>query len=34
VKLAGWSIPGELRLFPNVERGDAEAWAAEGLDAA
>ncbi len=34
VKLAGWSIPGELRLFPNVERGDAEAWASEGLDEA
>jgi len=33
VKLAGWSIPGELRLFPNRERTQAEAWASEGLDA-
>jgi hypothetical protein len=33
VKLAGWSIPGELRVFPNGERGRAEAWASEGLDA-
>jgi hypothetical protein len=32
-KLADWSIPGELRLFPNRERGEAEAWASEGLDA-
>ena len=33
VKLAGWSIPGQLRLFPNREREQAEAWASEGLDA-
>ena len=33
VNLAGWSIPGELRLFPNRERTQAEAWASEGLDA-
>ncbi len=33
VKLAGWSIPGELTLFPNREREQAEAWASEGLDA-
>ncbi len=33
VKLGGWSIPGELRLFPNGERGEAEAWASEGLEA-
>src|SRR4249919_1854357 len=32
VKLAGWSIPGQLRLFPNRERVDAQAWASEGLD--
>ena len=32
VKLAGWSIPGELRLFPNREREQAEAWASEGLN--
>jgi hypothetical protein len=33
VKLAGWSVPGELKLFPNREREQAEAWAGEGLDA-
>ena len=33
VKLAGWSIPGQLRLFTNQEREQAEAWASEGLDA-
>ena len=33
VTLAGWSIPGELKLFPNRERKEAEAWACEGLDA-
>jgi hypothetical protein len=33
VKLAGWSIPGQLRLFPNRELEHAEAWASEGLDA-
>jgi hypothetical protein len=33
VELAGWSIPGELRLFPNREREQAEAWASEGLPA-
>ena len=33
VKLGGWSIPGELRLFPNRERVEAEAWASEGLHA-
>jgi SpoIIAA-like len=32
VTLAGWSIPGQLRLFPNREREQAEAWASEGLD--
>jgi SpoIIAA-like len=32
-KVAGWSIPGELKLFPNREREQAEAWASEGLDA-
>ncbi|MGZ4302658.1 MAG: STAS/SEC14 domain-containing protein [Gaiellaceae bacterium] len=32
VKLAGWSTPGELKLFPNREREQAEAWASEGLD--
>jgi SpoIIAA-like len=32
-KLAGWSIPGDVKLFPNREREQAEAWASEGLDA-
>lgn len=31
VKLAGWSIPGELKLFPSQEREQAEAWVGEGL---
>ena len=34
VKLAGWSVPGELKLFANRERERAEAWAGEGLSAA
>jgi hypothetical protein len=33
VTLAGWSIPGELKLFPNREREQAQAWASEGLEA-
>ena len=33
VTLAGWSISGELQLFSNRERGMAEAWASEGLNA-
>lgn len=33
VTLAGWSIRGELKMFPNREREQAEAWASEGLDA-
>jgi hypothetical protein len=33
VRLADWSIPGELQLFPNRDRKHAEAWASEGLDA-
>ena len=32
VKTAGWSVPGEIRLFANDERSDAEVWAAEGLE--
>jgi hypothetical protein len=32
VTVAGWSIPGKLKLFPNRERPLAEAWASEGLD--
>jgi hypothetical protein len=31
--IAGWSIPGELQLFSNRDREQAEAWASEGLDA-
>ena len=27
VKLAGWSVPGELKLLANREREQAEAWA-------
>jgi hypothetical protein len=34
VKVGGWSIPGELKLFPNRERKQAEAWASEGLESA
>ena len=33
VTLGGWSIPGELKLFPNRAREQAQAWASEGLDA-
>ena len=33
VTLAGRSIPGELKLFPNRLRELAEAWASEGLEA-
>ena len=33
VRLGGWSIPGELKLFSNRERERAKAWASEGLDA-
>lgn len=27
----GWMIPGEVRLFANSERGEAETWISEGL---
>ena len=33
VALGRWSIPGELKLFPNRERARARAWASEGLEA-
>ena len=33
VKGAGWTLPGELKLFSNAERAEAEAWVSEGLDA-
>jgi hypothetical protein len=29
---AGWSLPGELRLFSSAERAQAEAWIGEGLE--
>jgi hypothetical protein len=32
VSLAGWSIPGEVKLFPNRELEQATAWAIEGLE--
>ena len=32
VKSAGWSVPGQMRLFANRERAAAEAWVSEGLD--
>jgi hypothetical protein len=31
VKAAGWSIPGEMKLFSNAERAEAEAWVSEGI---
>jgi hypothetical protein len=33
VKAGGRSVPGELRLFSDAERGAAAAWVAEGLEA-
>jgi stage II sporulation SpoAA-like protein len=32
VTLAGWSIPGEVKLFPNGQLEQATTWAVEGLD--
>jgi hypothetical protein len=32
VRLGGWSIPGEMKVFSNRERDRAQAWASEGLD--
>ncbi|MFG1621012.1 STAS/SEC14 domain-containing protein [Kribbella sp. NPDC049227] len=32
VTLAGWSIPGEVKLFPNEELEQATAWAVEDLE--
>jgi hypothetical protein len=32
VKGAAWSVPGEMRLFPNAERAEAIDWACEGLE--
>ena len=31
VKAAGWTVPGQMRLFSNAERAEAEAWVSEGL---
>ena len=31
VKGAGWTFPGDLKLFSNAERAVAEAWVSEGL---
>ena len=31
VKTAGWSVPGEIRIFAVGEREEAEDWAGEGL---
>lgn len=31
VKAAGWSLPGEVRLFSNAERAEAEFWVNAGL---
>jgi SpoIIAA-like len=33
-KGAGWSIPGELKVFSNSERADAVAWISGGLEGA
>ena len=30
VKGAGWTLPGELKLFSNAERADAITWISEG----
>ena len=32
VKGAGWSIPGEMRLFSNAERNEAVTWVSAGLE--
>jgi hypothetical protein len=31
VEAGHWAVPGELRLFANAERAEAEAWVGEGL---
>lgn len=31
VKTAGWSVPGEMRLFSTAERADAESWVSADL---
>ena len=31
VKGAGWTLPGDVKLFSTAERGEAEAWVSEGL---
>ena len=32
VKAAGWSIPGEMKLFSVADRAEAESWVGEGLE--
>jgi DNA-binding transcriptional LysR family regulator len=32
VRLGGWSMPAEMKLFANREREQATAWATEGLE--
>ena len=31
VKGAGWTLPGDMKLFSNAQRAEAEAWVSEGL---
>ena len=31
LKGAGWTFPGDLKLFANAEHAEAEAWVSEGL---
>ena len=31
VKGAGWALPGDVKLFSNAERAEAEEWVSEGL---
>ena len=30
VKRAGWLVPGEMKLFSNAQRAEAEAWVSDG----
>ena len=31
VRGAGWTLPGDMKLFSNAERAEAETWVSEGL---
>ena len=31
VKGAGWAVPGEMKLFSNAQRAEAESWVSAGL---